>query len=93
MSNHIPSPIPVCSRHTPAFTLGAIAVVVGLEVDDATQRAFGDDFSDGGKVAVVATILIHGDKAAGVFCELHEFERFGDGGGERFIHQHIAAGE
>ncbi len=55
----------------------AKAIVVRLEPHDATQRSGGDEFANRLKIAVVAAILIHGEKSPGLFGKVYEVDGFG----------------
>lgn len=74
------------------FEMGPEAVVVGLEKHDAAERSFGDELANGREIAVVAAILINGEQAMRIFCELDERFGFIQSGGERFIDNDVAAG-
>ena len=45
---------------------------MGFEADDAAESFFGEELADGLEVAIVAAILVHGEKTAGFFGDCDE---------------------
>ncbi len=73
------------------FEIGAEAIVVRFEPNDASERACGGELEDALEVAVVAAALVNGEQAAASFCELDEIEGLRHGGGERLVDEDVAA--
>src|ERR1700733_14573670 len=67
----------------------AEAIVIRLEAHNAPKRSRADEFANGLKIAIVAAILIHGEKSPGLLGEVHEINRFGVGRCERFVDHDI----
>jgi hypothetical protein len=74
------------------FEVGAVAVVVAFEADDAAEFAAGGELFDELEVAIVAAILVDGNEAALLFGELDEGDGFFESGGEGLVYEDIAAG-
>ena len=92
MSKRIPAPGAAFSRHAFGLKIWPEAIVVRLEAHDAAERSGGDEFADRLKIAVVAAILIHGEKPSGLFGEVYELDGFGVRSGEWLVDDDVVSG-
>ncbi len=72
---------------------GAVAVVVGADLDDAAEGAVEEQLADGEEVAVETAVVEGDDVFAAAGGEVDELAGLGGGGGEGLVDDDVLVGE